>query len=105
MRALGGLSLVVGTAGQRVANANPLDDEDLVLDVDLALGLRRQPPLARVDPARLQRATQGAGESTGGCGDDVVEGRGVVGILTRRGAVVLADLVVRTEEDRLRLDR
>jgi len=93
----------MGAAGQRVADVNPLDHEHLVLEVDLAFGLGRKPTLARVDPARLQRATQGAGESTGGRGDDVIESGGVIGILARRRAVVLADLIVRAEEDRLRL--
>jgi hypothetical protein len=39
MRALGGLALVVRAAPERVADVNLLDDQDLVLEVDLALSL------------------------------------------------------------------
>jgi hypothetical protein len=82
-----------------------LDYEHLVLEVHLAFGIRRKLSLACIDPARLQRATQGAGESTGGGGDDVVERGGVVGVLASRGAVVLANLIVGSEENRFRLNR
>jgi len=104
MGSLRGLSLVLRATRQRVADADPLDDEHLVLEVDLAFGLGRQPSPARVDPARLQRATQGAGESTGSGGDDIVERRGVIGILAGRRAVVLTDLVVGAEVDGLLLN-
>jgi hypothetical protein len=103
-RSLGRLALVLGAAFQGVANADLFDYQDLFLEIDLAFGFRRELPLACVDPARLQRATQGAGESTGGRGDYVVEGRGVVRVLAGRGAVVLAHLVVSAEEDGLVLD-
>jgi len=98
-------AFVLGAAGQRVGHPDPLDDQDLVFQVDLAFGFRCELSLACIDPARLQRATQGAGESTGGGGDDVIERRGVVGILAGRGAVVLAHLVMGAEEDRVGLDR
>ena len=39
VRALGGLALVVGAAPERVVDADLLDDQDLVLDVDLAVSL------------------------------------------------------------------
>ena len=39
MRPLGGLALVVRTAAEHVVDADLLDDQDLVLDVDLALSL------------------------------------------------------------------
>ena len=103
MRAFCCLALIFGAAGERVAHPDPLDHQHLVLEVDVAFGLGAQLPLACVDPARLQRATQGARESTGGRRDDVVEGRGVVGVLAGRGAVVLAHLVVGAEENRLGL--
>ena len=104
MRTFRRLALVFRASFQRVADADPLDHEDLVLDVDLALRLRAQSPFTRVDPARLQRATQGAGESTGGGGDNIIEGRRVIGILPWCRAVVLAHLVVCAEENRFRLD-
>ena len=105
MGAFSSLALVGRTAREPVVDVDALDDEHLVLDDHGAFGLGAQLPLARVDPARLQRATQGAGESTCGRGDDVVEGRGVVGILPRLGAVVFAHLVVGPEPDGLGLRR
>jgi hypothetical protein len=39
VRSLRGLPFVVRTAFKRVVHPNPLDHEDLVLDVDLALSL------------------------------------------------------------------
>jgi hypothetical protein len=96
---LGRLALVFGTVLQRVTDADSFDDEHLVLEVDVAFGLTAEATHAGVDPARLQRATQGPGQSTGRRGDDVVEGRRVIRILTGRGAVVLSDLVMGSEED------
>jgi hypothetical protein len=101
MRALCCLALVVRHAAQRVVNLDPLDDQDLVLEVDLAFGLGGQLAAARVDPARLQRATEGAGESTRRRGDDVVESRGVLGVLAGSGAVVLTDGTMGAERDGL----
>jgi hypothetical protein len=100
VRSLGGLPLVLGAVAQRVCDPDSFDDKDLVLEVDLSLGLRGQSPLARIDPARLQRATKGAGESTGGRGHDVIERRGVFRVLTRRGAVVLAHGPMRAKDHR-----
>jgi len=39
VRALRRLALVLRHAAQRVVDADPFDDQDLVLDVDLAFGL------------------------------------------------------------------
>jgi hypothetical protein len=86
-------------------DADLLDHKDFVLDVDFALGLGGQPALARVDPARLQRAPEGAGESTRRGGDHVIEGRRVFRVLARRGAVVLAHRAVGAERDGLLLRR
>ena len=105
VRAFGRLAPVLGTAAQCVVDADLLDDEHLVHEVDVALGLGGQPALARVDPARLQRATQGPGQSTGSRRDDVVEGRGVLGVLAGGGAVVLAHRAVRAERDWFAFDR
>jgi hypothetical protein len=103
--ALGSLALVVGASGQRIADADSLDDQDLVFHDHVAYGFRREPSVAGVDPARLQRATQSAGESTGRRGDHVVKGGRVVRVLAGGGAIVLAHLIVGAEEDRLRLER
>jgi hypothetical protein len=105
MRAFGCFALVLGAADERVSHPDLFDHQDLVLQVDLAIGLRRELPLAGVDPARLQRATQGAGESTGCRRDHVVERGRVVRVLAWRGAVMLAHLIVGAEEDRVWFDR
>src|SRR5260370_25191040 len=100
MRSVGRLPLVLGAAREVIAHMDALDHEHLVLQHDDAFGIRGQPTLARVDPARLQRANKGSRESTGGRGHHVVERGGMVGILPRGGAVVLPDLIVRPEHDR-----
>jgi hypothetical protein len=99
MRTLSRLALIVLTALENVADADPLDDQDLVLDEDITLRLRAQPSPARVDPARLQRATKGAGESARCGSDNVIEGGGVLGILPQCCSVVLAYLAMRSEND------
>lgn len=103
VRPLGRLTLVIRAALQGVPDPNLLDHQDAVLDVDLALGLGAELAAARVYPARLQRAAQGAGESTGGRRHHVVERGRMLRILSRRGAVVLADRAVRAEDHWFRL--
>ena len=49
------------------------DDENAVVLADLATNVPDEAPVARPDPARLQRASEGAGESPAGGGHDVVE--------------------------------
>src|SRR5436189_4922508 len=83
----------------RVAAVDLLDDQNLVLDVDLALRLGGQLTAARVDPARFQRATQCSCESTGGGRDQVVQGRGLIWVLAGSGSVVLSHRPVGSERD------
>jgi hypothetical protein len=104
MRALGRLALVSGAACERVAHADLLQHQDFVLDVDLALGFGAELAIAGVDPARFQRATEGAAKSTGGGGDDIVERGCVLRLLTGSGPLVLAHRPVRPERD-VRVDR
>jgi hypothetical protein len=102
--ALGGLALT-GLEFQVVADPDPLDHQDAVLDLHLAPGLGVEPPLAGRDLARLQRAPEGAGESAGGGRDHVVE-RGRVGlVLAHVDAVVAGHRAVDAEQDRARLGR
>ena len=72
-----GLLFVRGAALQLITHADALDDQDAVFDLDIAFGLRHEPALIRRDPARLQRATQGAGQSTGRRRNHIVERRRV----------------------------
>ena len=101
MRPLGGLALVVWTAGQPITDMDALDDQDLVLQDHNAVSVCAQLALARIDSARLQRAPKRARESTGGRGHDVVESRCVLGILAGSSPVVLAHLVMGAELDRV----
>jgi hypothetical protein len=53
------------------------------------------------DFARFQRATKGAQQSTGGCGDHVIKGGRMRLKLGCVYAIVLSDRAVHTESDRL----
>ena len=75
------------------------DDEDFVLRLDLTDGIGVE-ALER-NLTRSQRAGKGAEQSAAGGGDHVVEGRGVGFLGVRGDAVVLRDLAVDAEEDRL----
>ena len=74
VRAFRGSSLLLRASTELIPHPDALDDQHTVLDLDVTLTFGSQPALARIDPARLQRASQCSGQSTGGCGDDVVEG-------------------------------
>lgn len=76
MHPLGGGTLR-GRGGEVIGDVNSPDDEDIVLQLDLTPDLGGKAPVARVDVARLQRASEGAGQSAAGGGHHVVEGRGV----------------------------
>jgi hypothetical protein len=90
---------------QLVANSDSLDHQYLVLDDDVAFSVAREPTSARLDPARLQRAPEGARESTRGGGDDIIERSSVLWILSRRRPVVLPNFTMCAEHDRIRLSR
>jgi hypothetical protein len=80
-----------------------LDHEHAILGLDLADGPDVVAVRIDFDLTRLQRAGKRAGQSAASCGDNVVErdrvGRVAVGI----DAVVLGDLGVHAERDRLAL--
>ncbi len=106
VRVEGALDLVarrVGGDAEPVRDMDPLDHENVVLELDLADRLACQPALARIDTTRLQRAPEGAGQSAARGGDDVVECRGVLGLAAPLDAVVVSHLVMHAEEDRFRL--
>ena len=105
VRAPGGVLLFRRTTPQLVADPNALDDEHAVLDLDVPLRLGGEMSLAGVDLARLQRATQRAGESTCRRRDHVIERRGVRLEGTGLRSIMLRHLVVYTECNRLGLRR
>jgi hypothetical protein len=84
---------------------DPLDHEDTVFGLDLADRVGDESSLSRADLTRLQRASEGAGQSAGGGRDDVVKRRSVLGLAAARNAVVVGDLVVNAEGDRVALAR
>ena len=101
MRSLRRFAFVLGATGKLVVNANPLDDQHAILDLDIALAFRCQLAAAGVDPTRLQRASQGAGHSTRCCRDHVVQrGRARFYVLGS-DAIVLGNRIVDGEDDRV----
>ena len=50
------------------------DDQHSLFRFYFSRYVRRQSPIAGIDLARLQRTSEGAHHSTGGCGDDVIQG-------------------------------
>jgi hypothetical protein len=89
--------LLLGAELQVVADVDPLDHQDSVLGLDLAGGLGPEPSLSCRDPARLQRAPEGASESAGRGGDDVVKRGGMRLVAIHGDAVVPRDGPVNTE--------
>jgi len=53
--------LVIGTILQAVPYPDSLDHQHAILDLDITLAFGDESPLARLDPARLQRASQCSG--------------------------------------------
>ncbi len=81
------------------------DHQDAVVDLDLAGGLPDKTAVACIDVTRLQRAPEGSRQSAAGSCDDVIKGGRALGISGSGDAVVLGDLVVNAEVDRLALTR
>jgi hypothetical protein len=86
-------------SAQCVVGVDPLDDEDLALELDLAPNFGGQLATGRIYLARLQRAPEGPGQSAAGRCDNVVEGRCVRGKVLGVDAVVIGDLRMDTEGD------
>ena len=59
---------------QMIDNVNAPDDQNTVFSLDLACNFCRQFPMACVNLARLQRAPEGTGQSTGRPRYDVIYG-------------------------------
>jgi hypothetical protein len=100
-RALDRVLVGVGIHAQRVPHVNALDHQHTILVLDLAASLARQPALARIDATRFQRAPERASQSAGRRSDDVIERRRPLSVAAPRDAVMVGDLVVDAEPDRL----
>lgn len=73
---------------------DPLDDEYTIFNFDLANRVGNEVAAACVDLARLQRASQGARQSTGCGGDHPVDRRGIRRKVFHRHPVMLGDVGV-----------
>jgi hypothetical protein len=85
---------------QFVVNVNPLDDQNLALELDLTSRLTGEPAIACVYLARLQRAPEGSRQSAAGGGNNVVERGGIGRRIPGINAVVLRYLRMDSKGDR-----
>ena len=95
----------VGVEREREADVDSSDHQHAVLGLDLADRLCGQSSFSGGDLTRLQRASEGAGQSPGGGSDHVVERGRMCRFAAAGNAVVVSDLVVNAEQDRLILGR
>jgi hypothetical protein len=108
MEVEGALDLVavgVGIEAEPVLDVDALDHQYAVFILDLTARLRREPSVTRRDLTRLQRASERPRQSTRSGGDDVVERRRPLGVAAAFHSVMVSDLVVDAEPDRLRTPR
>ena len=102
---VGGIDFFRRGTLERKDHVDSAQHEHAVLHFDFAVSHGRQGAFTRHDPARLQRAPQGAEQSTAGRRDDVVDRRRVrVGHFTL-DAVMTSDWSVSAEAHRLRFGR
>lgn len=80
---------------------NPANHQDAILGFHFTGHIRGQAPAARVDLARLQRASECSCESTGGRGNDIIQGCGMRWISIPGNLVMFSDLGMYAEDDRL----
>lgn len=88
---LGGIELLQ-IHFELIGYVDAADDQHLLFDLDLTDRFRGQIAFACRDTARLQRASEGAGQSTGCGGDYIVERGGVSGEAVYIVLVPLSDL-------------
>jgi hypothetical protein len=85
------------------SDVNSLNDQDIVLQFHLAHGLRNQTLARCTDLTRFQRASKGSRKSTGRCGDNVVQGRGMRFQHVRWNLIMFSHRPMNSEDDWLRL--
>lgn len=76
------------------------DDENAVVEFDFTHSLGYQTLIRRIDLTRLQRASKGSCKSTGGRGDDIIEGGRMRLQDRRRDLIMLRDRSVDAEDHR-----
>lgn len=97
MRPLG-CGLLTGLRPKAVGHMDAFDDQNTAVLFYLSHRVRYQPPLTSRNPARLQRAAQGAGQSAGSGRYQVVNGGGMRFVDCLIHTIVLRDLGVQSEE-------
>ncbi len=96
---------MLGRDLQVVRDMDTANHQHLVFGDDLTFDICGQGPRLQSDTARIQRATQGAGESAAGGCYHVIERGGEGWILLRIEPVVLGDLRMDAECYRVFFDR
>jgi hypothetical protein len=92
---------LVRRRSELIAYVNASDHKHVSLELNFSDCFRTKPVIAGVDLARLQRASECPGESTGGRGNDIIQGCGMRWISIRGNLVMLSDLGMNAEDDRL----
>src|SRR5260370_19236646 len=102
-RSLDLLLVDIRSDAESVANVDAFDHQHAVLEFDLAGRVALESAFASRDVTRLQRASEGAGQSAGGGRDDVVERSRTLRLCSCRHTVVLGDGGVDAKDNRLTL--
>jgi hypothetical protein len=89
--------------GQLQPHVDAPDHQDIRLKLNFTNGFRHQPPARCIDLTRLQRASQGSGQSTSRGRYDVIESRSVRLSNRRRNFIVLGNGAVYAKDYGLRL--
>jgi len=84
-------------------DVNSFDDQDIVLQLDVARSLRDQALVRCADLTRFQRASKGSRQSTGRCRDNVVQGGGMGFQYVRWNFIIFSYCAVHPENHWLRL--
>ena len=100
-RALDLLAVGLRVEAEVIPDVDPLDHEHAVVEFDLAGRLARQASFCCGNLTRFQRASEGPRQSACGGRDDVVQGRRALRLAAARDPVVVGDLVMDAEVDRL----
>ena len=84
-------------AGDPIHDVDPLQHQHAAVCFDLATHLRHQLAVARIDVTRLQRASEGAQQSTASRCDHVIDGRSMRLRDVGRNAVMFGDRSMHAE--------
>ncbi len=83
-----------------IEHVYPFYDQHIVFQLDLTSNIRGQSVVAGTNLTRFQRASEGAGQSTAGSSNDIVQGGRMWFADLRTHAIVLGDRPMNTETNR-----